>query len=373
MITFPIDMFLPGSDIAPLEKRKQEFYDGLTHWKSAFAQAAPGVSPCSRVEGASFEEALDKANYLMITNLWGDGLPLWPATNERVDCILRGTALPRDARDRQVSAARRHHHRRDLRDRARDGGRAARVPAGAGRGGRRLPRSRIRTAEQLQAASGSAFPVVIVNGPIAQADPPEFRLRLSRSRSAASRRREHRARAAPDAAERRRRAARHRRDGQLRRHALHQRGVRRGRGESARGLAAARDRAPRFRAGAQLGFARCSRTAPPTSGGAARKRKRRRKTRCRACTAWRTSCACPIWRACGLRERHARHPHDSGRGRADHGRPRLDQTIDARIFLGALEDPARAPAPRRRPRVDRDRRESADAREPQARPVADHA
>ena len=31
----------------------------------------------------------------MITNLWGDGLPLWPATRERVDWILRGTALPR--------------------------------------------------------------------------------------------------------------------------------------------------------------------------------------------------------------------------------------------------------------------------------------
>ena len=32
------------------------------------------------VEGESYEDALDKANYLLITNLWGDGLPLWPAT-----------------------------------------------------------------------------------------------------------------------------------------------------------------------------------------------------------------------------------------------------------------------------------------------------
>ena len=37
MVTFPIDMFLPGSDISPLEARKREFYDGLTRWKSAFA------------------------------------------------------------------------------------------------------------------------------------------------------------------------------------------------------------------------------------------------------------------------------------------------------------------------------------------------
>ena len=33
MINFPIDMFLPGSDIAPLEQRKHEFYDALTQWK----------------------------------------------------------------------------------------------------------------------------------------------------------------------------------------------------------------------------------------------------------------------------------------------------------------------------------------------------
>ena len=37
MVTFPIDMFLPGSDIAPVEARKREFYDGLTRWTSAFA------------------------------------------------------------------------------------------------------------------------------------------------------------------------------------------------------------------------------------------------------------------------------------------------------------------------------------------------
>ena len=47
MINFPIDMFLPGSDIAPLEKRKQEFYDALTGGNPTFAQTAAGVSRCS--------------------------------------------------------------------------------------------------------------------------------------------------------------------------------------------------------------------------------------------------------------------------------------------------------------------------------------
>ena len=84
MINFPIDMFLPGSDIAPLEQRKHEFYDALTQWKPAFGKSAAGVTPLLSVEGESHEDALDKANYLLIANMWGDGLPLWPATKQRL-------------------------------------------------------------------------------------------------------------------------------------------------------------------------------------------------------------------------------------------------------------------------------------------------
>jgi hypothetical protein len=94
MVTFPIDMFLPGSDIASLEARKREFYNGLTKWKSEFERAA-GAKMLS-VEGATYEDALTKANNLLLTNLWGDGLPVWPATKERVDWILNGSAQPRE-------------------------------------------------------------------------------------------------------------------------------------------------------------------------------------------------------------------------------------------------------------------------------------
>jgi hypothetical protein len=167
MITFPIDMFLPGSDIAPLEKRRQEFYDGFTQWKSAFAQTAGGVTPMLSVEGECYEDALDKANYLLLTNLWGDGLPLWPATKERVDRIIRGTVLPRD------------HVIGKFPPRggittvetcaialAMAGGRPEYLPVLIAAVEAFLdPESK---AEQLQAASGSAFPVVIVNGPIAK-------------------------------------------------------------------------------------------------------------------------------------------------------------------------------------------------------------
>jgi hypothetical protein len=84
MVTFPIEMFLPGSDISPVETRKREFYDGLMRWRSAFAGEVAGEAPMVRVEGTSVENAFARANHLMLTNRWGDGLPLWPPTRERV-------------------------------------------------------------------------------------------------------------------------------------------------------------------------------------------------------------------------------------------------------------------------------------------------
>src|SRR5262245_9587127 len=95
MVTFPIELFLPGSDIGPVEARKQELYDGLTRWTAHLAADASGPSPMVSVDGTSLEDALIRANNLMIANLWGDGLPLWPATRDRVQWILRGTPLPR--------------------------------------------------------------------------------------------------------------------------------------------------------------------------------------------------------------------------------------------------------------------------------------
>lgn len=96
MVTFPIDMFLPGSDISPVETRKHEFYDGLTDWKSDLAAPSNGASPLLSVRGATFEEALVRANNLILANQWGDGLPVWPATRERVQWILQGTPRPRE-------------------------------------------------------------------------------------------------------------------------------------------------------------------------------------------------------------------------------------------------------------------------------------
>ena len=165
MVTFPIDLFLPGSDIAPVEARKREFYDGLTRWRSAFASDGAGETPMISVQAAGLEEAYARANHLMLANRWGDGLPLWPPTRERVDWILRGAA---------------HSRRRALGTFPPRGGvttieSCAIALAMAGGRPEYLPvlvaaveafLDEESGSEQLQAASGSAFPVVIVNGPI---------------------------------------------------------------------------------------------------------------------------------------------------------------------------------------------------------------
>ena len=170
MITFPIDLFLPGSNIDGIAPRMNEFYDGLTRWQSVYAKAVDGTlgeMPMLKVQGDTYEDALQRANDLAITNLWGDGLPLWPATRARVDRLLRGTPLPREhvigkfpprggittVETCAISLAM-------------AGGRPEYLPVLIAAVEAFLhPET---NAEQLQAASGSAYPVVVVNGPIAK-------------------------------------------------------------------------------------------------------------------------------------------------------------------------------------------------------------
>ena len=165
MINFPMEVFLPGSDIHPIEVRRTEFYEGFTDWQPNATPSAPMGSALLSVEGKTYEEAFTKANNLFITNLWGDGLALFPATPERVDWILQGTDQPRDQKIGKFPPR---------------GGvvtvescAVALAMAGgrpeylsiliAGVDAFLDPRA---GASHLQAASGSAFPVIIVNGPM---------------------------------------------------------------------------------------------------------------------------------------------------------------------------------------------------------------
>jgi hypothetical protein len=93
---FPIEMFLPAGDLTPLKQNIDKIVYGLTQWEPRIKQkeaSHPGQK--LTVQGKDYQEALDEMNLLFLKNRWGDGLPLLPATEERVNWILAGTDSPR--------------------------------------------------------------------------------------------------------------------------------------------------------------------------------------------------------------------------------------------------------------------------------------
>ena len=165
MVTFPIELFLPGSDLSPVRARKHEFYDGLTRWQPSGVTGAQSAGPMLSVEAATYEEAFFKANNLLLTNLWGDGLPLWPATRERVDWILGGSTLPR------MHVLGKFPPRGGVTTietcaiaLAMAGGRPEYLPVLVAAVDACLDKE--AGFDHLQATSGGPFPAIIVNGPI---------------------------------------------------------------------------------------------------------------------------------------------------------------------------------------------------------------
>ncbi len=166
MVVFPIESFLPGSDTAPIKERKQEFYDALTTWSPTGAGGKAGESRMIAVEHGPEVDPATAVNRVYAQKLWSDGLPLVPATRERVNWILRGSHLPRGnvlgkfpprggiATVESASIAL-----------AMAGGRPEYLPVLVAAVEAFLdPHS---DADALQADSGSVYPVIIVNGPIA--------------------------------------------------------------------------------------------------------------------------------------------------------------------------------------------------------------
>ncbi|MCZ6872507.1 MAG: hypothetical protein O7G88_03095 [bacterium] len=167
MITFPIDPFLVGSDLTPMRERLHEFADGLTAWQPKTQQTGIHRPPMIGIEAAEYEAALDKMNNQFIANTWGDGLPLKAPTEARVDWILRGTDRPRHEVIGKIMP---------------QGGITTieTLAISLGMAGGRPEYLPILIAaleaildpglehDKWQATSGSTFPAVIVNGPIAQ-------------------------------------------------------------------------------------------------------------------------------------------------------------------------------------------------------------
>jgi len=167
MVTFPIDPFLVGSDLAPIENKFEHFIAGLTSWRPRADSTGVSAPPKLQIEANGFEAALDKMNRQFLANMWGDGLPLNAPTQERVDWILKGTDLPRDHAIGKVmprgGIATVETVAVSL---AMAGGRPEYLPVLIAAMAAIL--SPEMAHDKWQATSGSTYPVVIVNGPIAK-------------------------------------------------------------------------------------------------------------------------------------------------------------------------------------------------------------
>ena len=166
MVVFPIDPFLVGSDLSPIEMAIDKFADGLTGWHAAATETGLRQPTKLRIEANGYEAALDKMNRLFLTSNWGDGLPLNAPTDERVGWIRSGTDL---APTRVIGKVMPRGGIATVEtlavSLAMAGGRPEYLPVLIAATAALLDPKLEH--DKMQATSGSTFPVVIVNGPIA--------------------------------------------------------------------------------------------------------------------------------------------------------------------------------------------------------------
>jgi hypothetical protein len=166
-VSFPIAQFLVDSDLTPLREQADEFSAGLVQWQPRSRATGITVPPRVTIAATGVEAGLDQMNRLFLQNTWGDGLPLNAPTVERVEWILSGTDRDADevvgkvmpkggiATVETVAIAL-----------AMAGGRPEYLPVLIAALEAFLDPALEH--DKLQATSGSTFPVVIVNGPIAE-------------------------------------------------------------------------------------------------------------------------------------------------------------------------------------------------------------
>jgi len=93
---FPNVMFLPGSDLTPINENIDKIISGLTKWEPKTKETGSFAPPKLTVTGKDYAETVANMNLVFLKNLWSDGLPILPATEERVNSLLRGTDLSPD-------------------------------------------------------------------------------------------------------------------------------------------------------------------------------------------------------------------------------------------------------------------------------------
>ena len=166
MVVFPVSLFLVDSDLTPVRKQIDQFIQALTRWEPSIKEKKIIEPPAVKIAGKDFEEQFARMNRLFLANRWGDGLPLLPATAERVRWILRGTDLSPDRKIGKILPQGRVATVRTLAAAlAMAGGRPEYLPV------------LMAAIEALvnpgmnhqgwQATTSSIYPAVIVNGPVA--------------------------------------------------------------------------------------------------------------------------------------------------------------------------------------------------------------
>jgi hypothetical protein len=166
MVIFPIDPFLVGSDLALIEQGIDRFSKGLTDWQASTNETGVKTSPKVAIEANGYEAAYDKMNRQFLINTWGDGLPINPPTQTRVDWIMKGTDLSPDTVIGKVLPRGGIATAETLAvSLAMAGGRPEYLPVLIA--ATRCVLDPMMEHDKFQATSDSTFPVVIVNGPIA--------------------------------------------------------------------------------------------------------------------------------------------------------------------------------------------------------------
>jgi len=93
---FPTNMFLPGGDLTPIEKNIDKIIYGLTKWEPRAKGNEEKPPKKVSIEGADYSDAINNMNTIFLKNSWGDGLPILPASEDRVNRLLGGADLARD-------------------------------------------------------------------------------------------------------------------------------------------------------------------------------------------------------------------------------------------------------------------------------------
>ncbi|MFC1971279.1 hypothetical protein ACFLV0_05075 [Chloroflexota bacterium] len=165
MCIYPNHMFLQGSNLTPVKENIDKIIHRLTKWEPKQKKEGVFAPPKVTVIGKDYDEAVASMNAMYLKKMWGDGLPLLPPTEERVNWILTGTDLPRDKVIDKILPRGGICSVEGLAViLAMAGGRPEYLPVLIAA----VEALVSSTYEGWQAATGHEFPAVVVNGPIAK-------------------------------------------------------------------------------------------------------------------------------------------------------------------------------------------------------------